>query len=159
MKKVILIAIVLVNSTIAFSQSIKNIDTDNGFNQMQFETPSYLFPYMKEVNLLSNGDYKSYVKPNDNRIIENCEVNVIRYGYYKNKLYNISFTVSGDNIQYLLSYFKKKYGDCTQSNNENHHYWQGNKVSMSFEIDGDLARVLIFSKVYFKEQQQDLNKT
>ena len=157
MAKLTIVAIVLLFSTIAFSQSPTELDRENGFNGVKFESTSSSNPNLQLIYSSRNGNIKKYIDPTESLMFYDFKLYKVVYTYYKSHLFSIRVTASNSNKQTLLTYFQAKYGKGYQENRfVDTVEWKGNQIKMWYDtyVSSDIS-FEIYTNVYNSEMAND----
>lgn len=137
-----------------YSQSINELDLKNGFRDMVFgsEIQKEQFIIVEDDN-----DTKLYSKINDNLQISDYELELINYGFYKDKLFCVYIKTKGyKNTRGVLGILQNAFGNGHQPNEYiEKYYWFGDKVALSFEQNSITDNGTI---IYFGKQILDMKK-
>lgn len=159
MKKILLLLAFLCFGVSLIAQNVKALDAKNGFRDFKFGDDISTFKDLVLVEESNDGITKFFHISGDKLAIGSSELEVLVYGFYKDKLFSVSIRTKGlTNSRGVLMALQELYGKGVKENRFMEKYmWFGSKVYAVYDensITND-ASIMFISRPIVNQKNQD----
>lgn len=134
--------------------SLAYLDFKNGFRDVKFGDP----PTKDMVLIEDSGESKFYSRAGESYVMGQADVEHIRYGFYKHRLYAVIVRTNGySNSRLLLEVLRQAYGPGRPNPFMNGYSWHGSLVGLSYEEHSKThnAAIVFFSVSLANEKEAE----
>jgi hypothetical protein len=159
-KAILLSATIVLFATVAFTQTLSELDKRNGFKSIKLGNP---------IDSVKEADFKKDIiehkqfplklyetRHADYRSVGEVPVKKVELKTYKDLIYEINVIISKD--PRVMQGLERSYGQASYSVRLHAYYWKGENLSLVFKTDGNQIHLTYKSAPVLKMMHADKGK-